>query len=177
MIWGVGVSTLNSAPMRSRTASAKASSHSSNPARQVDSQFDVGGDACAVERRRGIGLDGARDVALHEEPLAVVERCQAAVTAAQICNLFADAEQGADEILEWPRQLDQQIRFVFGCQPFRRSACRHQARMDIDVGFAQPGDERGVETAQSLAIVEVIEAEPEGDRRGQRGRDHYRVSG
>ena len=98
------------------------------------------------------------------------------MAATQGRDLVADPEQGADEILERPRQIDQQIGLVLGGQRLGRGTGRHQPGVGIDIGIFQPGDERGIETAQSLAVVEVVEAEPEGDRRGQRGRDHSWIS-
>ena len=50
-------------------------------------QRDVGGDLGAVERHRRIGLDRARDVALHEQALAVIERRQRVVAGAQVGRL------------------------------------------------------------------------------------------
>jgi hypothetical protein len=58
------------------------------------------------------------------------------------------AEQRADEILERPRQLDQQVRLVLGRQRVGRGARRHQPGMRLDDGALQPADESGIEAAR-----------------------------
>ena len=130
-------------------------------------------DARPLERRRGVGLDGARDVALHEQPLAVVERRKLHVHRAQRPRLRTDAEQRADEILERTRQLDQQVGLVLDRELVGRRARGHQARMHLDVGVLQPRHERRVEAREALAVVKVMEAEPVAQRR----RVHCRISG
>ncbi len=141
----------------------------------LERQTDIRRDCGAIERRRRFGLDGACDVALHEEPLAVVERRQRGVACAQRRRLGRDTEQRPDEVLERPRQLDQQVGFVLCREPVGRGAGRQQAPIGVGIGVLQPGHEDGVQSRQSLAIVEVVEAEPEGDRWGQRGRDHLPI--
>ncbi len=127
-------------------------------------------DLGAVERQRRIGLEGARDVALHEQALAVVERRQRVVASAEIIRFLGDAEQRAQKILEGTRHLDQEIRLVLVCKLVGRGACGHQARMDIDVGRLQPACESRIETGKAVAVIEVVEAEAMAQRR----RDHCR---
>jgi hypothetical protein len=83
---------------------------------------------------------------------------------AQARRVGRNAEQGADEILERPRNLDQQIRFILGRELVGRGTRRHKPSVQFDMALLQPFDEGGVETAQALAVVEVIEARPEGER-------------
>ena len=144
--------------------------------RRVERQADVCGHRRAVERRRRLRLDGARRIALHEQTLAVVERRQPAVAAAKLRHRGRHAEQGADEILKRPRQFDQQVRLVLGGQLLGRRARRHQPCMKAGIDLLQPGDEGGIETAETVAVVEVVEAEPMGKRGSQPGRVHCEIS-
>ena len=132
-------------------------------------------DGGAIQSGRHLGLDGAGDVALHEEALAVVERRQPDMAGTERRRFAGNPEQHPDKILERPRQLDQQIGLVLGGHRVRCGARRQQAGMHVDVGLLQPFDEGGIQADQSVAIVEVTEARPEGDRRGQRGRSHCDV--
>ena len=66
----------------------------------------------------------------------------------------------ADEILERTSDLDQKIQLVLDGQRVGRGARGHQARMRVDVGVLQPGDEGGIEPGKTLAVVEIVEAQP-----------------
>ncbi len=125
-----------------------------------------------VERRRRIGLDRARDVALHEQPLAVVERREPGIALAQRGNLRRNPEQRADEIFQRTGKLDQEIGFILGRETVGRDARRHQSRMRIDVRILQPADECGIEAAEALAVVKIVEAQPVGERGG----GHFTIS-
>ena len=109
---------------------------------------------------RRIGLDRARDVALHEQPLAVVERRQLVVARAQRGHLSAHAEKRAHEILERTRQLDQQVGLVLGRQLLRRGPRRHQLAHAVSTltSFSQRHESR-VETGKTVAVVQVGEVE------------------
>ena len=100
------------------------------PGRQAERRSDV----VSVEGGRRIGFDRARDIALHEQPLAVVKRRQPRMTAAQGSCLVRHAEQGADEVLERARDLDQEIGLILGRQLVRLGTRRHEPRMGIDIG-------------------------------------------
>jgi hypothetical protein len=145
------------------------------PGLERDGKAHGGRDGSAVERRRDIGLEGAGNVALHEQALAVVEGRQAAVAGAQLGRFVSDAEQHSDKVFERARQLDQEVGFVLCGHRVRRGPRRQEAGVDVDVCILQPLDEGGIQSDQAFAIVEVIEARPEGDRRGQRGRGHCDV--
>ena len=143
---------------------------------KVDVRRNRRRDAVAVQRRRDIGLDGAGDVALHEQPLAVVERRQPVVPAAQLSNRRRDTKQGTDEILKRPCQLDQEVRFVLGGELVRRGSRRHQTGMNPGVDIQQPCGEYGIDAAETVAVVEIVEAEPVGERGDQPRRVHCHIS-
>ena len=134
-------------------------------------------DGRAVERGGDVRLEGARDVALHEEPLAVVERRQATMTFPQRGCFGADGEQGADEVLQRPRHFDQEIGLVLCGKTVGGGARGHQAGMSVDVGVPQPGHEGGIKTGDPFTVVKIVEAEPVRERRGQLEIRHKRGSG
>ena len=135
---------------------------------RLDTVGRIGADIDRGLRAHRIGLDRARDVALHEQPLAVVERRELRIAAAQAGDVARDAEQFADEILERSRHLDQQVGLILGRQRLRRGARRHQTGVHVGIRRLQPGGECRVEAAEALAVIEVVEAQPEGER----GRGH-----
>ena len=48
--------------------------------------------------------------------------------------------------------------------------------MKAGIDLLQPGGEGGIETAETVAVVEVVEAEPMGKRGSQPGRVHCEIS-
>ena len=118
----------------------------------------IGADGVGIVSR----LDGARDVALHEQPLAVVERRQPAMAATQHGDRRRHIEQRADEILERPGQLDQEVRLVLVGELTRRRTRRHQPCMKPGIDTLQPrGKGAIVNNASVLAW------------RAQEGQAHY----
>ena len=123
--------------------------------------------------RDGVGLlDSLGGAALHEQPLDRIERRQLVMTRLQLPDLGRDAEQLADKIFEMRSEIDQQVRFLAPLDGIRVAPRRHQAVMQIDIGFAQMTNKRSIEAQEPIAVVKIGEREPA--LQGEIGHRSYR---
>jgi hypothetical protein len=127
-----------------------------------------GGRRGRVEPGQGIGLDLGRRLPLHELALAFVQRCQRVVAFRQRAHRVPDAEERTDEVVDPGRQLDQQRGFGggierVGCRPGATQPCA-----EAGIGGIERLQEGCVQHSQAVALVELFETQPVGEREHRR---------
>ena len=78
----------------------------------------------------------------------------------QIADFGRDAEQLADEVLDFRGEVDQQIGFRLAIERLGVGARRHQAVVQRYVAGGEVRDKGAVKTDQALALVQIGKREP-----------------
>jgi len=95
----------------------------------------------AVEPGSGLCLVGIDGLALHEQPLAGIQRREFEMTRRQRVNFVLDAEQTCDEIVQMAGHRDQEGRFLLRRQRGLSAAQRFQALAQRRIRPAQKIEE------------------------------------
>ena len=90
----------------------------------------------------------------------------------QRLHFTLDREQARQEIVQVRRERDQQLGLGLGRKRLRCRAGRVQPFVQGRVGFAEKGQERGIDASETLAGVEVFETEIEAEFCHWRAEDH-----
>ena len=131
--------------------------------RRAEACCQRGGKCFAIEAGGLLGADTFDGAALHEQSLHRIERGQFVMNFLQSLDLGRNAEQGADEILDMGRQIDQQLGLVLAVERAGIEPGRHQPVMEIDVAVLQLGNESLIEADQAVALVKLLKIQAEAE--------------
>ena len=109
-------------------------------------------------------------LALHEQPLAAVDRVERPGLRHQRVQFRRNPEQGAEEPIERRAEGNHQLGFVLHPHRLRRGPRGEQAGVQRRVLLRQPEEEQPVEPDQPVTGGEVGKAEPESGQAGFGGR-------
>ena len=118
----------------------------------------------AIERLRDVGLVRVHRLALDEQTLHRVERRELVVPGLERAHFGLDAEQRRDEVFEMRPERDQELRLGLALQRIRVGARRGEARRKYRIRRLQMVDESTVDTRRPVALIEIGENEPVGER-------------
>ncbi len=89
---------------------------------RIEPCSELGFEPGSVEPGSGLRLVGVDGLALHEQPLAGIQRSKFEMTRRQCVDFVFDAEQARDEIVEMTGYRDQEFRFLLQRQRWVTSA-------------------------------------------------------